>query len=596
MTLRVVAFVTGVVACATAVAARQALAPVGVIKGQVVDEANGRPVPGAWVTLSGGTPARRVVVGPGGLFEFGSLPAGAYGLQANRPGYLPTSAGQHSPTGSGQPVVISDGSERADIVLPMWTMGSIAGSVMTTEGSPLTGVEVHALQRTLGGGSWQWTDAAVSMSDDHGHYHLSNLMPGDFLVAARPIQDPETPLLMTLLTANAASAADVMAGVASSPGEMPVTDGRVPASATTYYATSPSVEASILALPPGTTRTGVDLRVRQGRGVRISGVLTDATGPVGGLTVHLVTPIAKQVATDGPDIEVASAACAKDGRFSFSGVAAGQYSLVLTWTPSLPPAAARAGSPGGPQTALLLPTEPALWARVPVSVVDADITGVQLALHQGSTVSGRVAFDGSGPPPAGLESANLRLEPVASPFTPSPPSPVPRLEIDATGRIRSVSITPGRYLLRATPPHGWTVVSATTGDRDVLDDPLDIRANIVDLVLTLTDRPLGAIAGSAVRLNGQPAADATVVVFPADARERQDTSPAARRLRAVRAQESGAFAVPNLPPGDYLALALDSDPPAGWQDPQRLQGWETSATRVALALGEVQKLNLEVIK
>lgn len=596
MTLRVAALVTGVVVCTTAVAARQAVAPAGVIKGQVIDEANGRPMAGAWVTLSGSTPPRRVVVGPGGLFEFGSLPPGAYGLQANRPGYLSTSAGQRSPTGSGRPVVIADGSERADIVLPMWRTGSIAGSVMTTESSPLTGVEVHALQRTLAGGSWQWTDAAVSMSDDHGHYHLSNLMPGDFLVAARPIQDPETPLLMTLLTANAASAADVMAGVASSPGEMPATDGRVPASAVAYYAASPSVEASILALPPGTTRTGVDLRVRQARGVRISGVLTGATDPVGGLTVHLVTPIATQVATDGPDIEVASAACAKDGRFGFSGVAAGRYSLVLTWTPPPPPAAARAASPGRPQTASPLPSEPALWARLPVRVAGADITGVQLALHQGSTVSGQVVFDGSGPPPVGLESANLRLEPVASPYMPSPPSPAPRLEIDASGRIRSFSITPGRYLLRATPPRGWTILSATTGAHDLLDDPIDIRANLADLVLTLTDRPLGSIGGSAVRLDGQPAPGATVLVFPADASKRQDTSPAARRLRAVRAQESGAFVVANLPPGDYLTLAMDADPPAGWQDPQRLQGWEHSATRVALALGQVQRLNLEVIK
>jgi hypothetical protein len=596
MTWRVVAFVTGVVGCTVAAAAKQAVAPAGVIKGQVVDEANGQPVSGAWVTLSGGTPIRRVVVGPGGLFEFGSLPAGAYGLQANRPGYLPTSAGQRSPTGPGQPVVISDGSNRADIVLPLWKSGSIAGTVMTSESSPLTGVEVHALQRTLAGGSWLWTDAAASMSDDHGHYHLSNLMPGDFLVAARPIQNPETPLLMTLLAANAGSAADVMAGVVSSPSEMPVADGRVPASATTYYATSPSIEASVLALPAGTTRTGVDLRVRQGRGVRISGVLTGATGRVGGLTVHLVTPIAKQFATDGPDIEVASAACAEDGRFGFSGVAAGRYSLVLTWTPPPPAAAARAGSPGRPQTVSPSPSEPALWARLPVSVTDEDITGLQLALHQGTTVSGRVVFDGPGAPPTGLESANLRLESVAAPFMPSPPSPASRLEIDASGQIRSASITPGRYLLRATPLRGWTVVSATTSDRDVLDDPIEIRADIVDLVLTLTDRSLGAMTGSAVGLDGQPAPNATVIVFPADARERQDTSAAARRLRAVRAQQSGAFAVANLPPGAYLALALDADPPADWQDPQRLQGWEKSATHVAVALGEVQKLNLEVLK
>jgi hypothetical protein len=593
MTMRVVALVTSVVACSAAVAGRQAVTPpgviTGVIKGQVVDAANGQPVPGALVTLSS-NPARRVVVSAGGLFEFSSLPTGAYGLLANRPGYLPTSAGQRSPTGVGRPIVIS-GPERADVVLLMWRAGSIAGSVMTAASMPLTGVEVHALQRTLAG----WSDAAVSLSDDHGHYHLSNLTPGDFLVVAKPVQDPETPLLVALLTANAPSAADVIAGVSSSAGGTPDVDRRVPASTTTYYAASPTAGPSIVALPPGTARTGVDLRVRQGHGARISGALTGATGPVGGLTVHLVAPVAEGAETDGPDLEVGTAACGPDGRFGFSGVAAGRYSLVLTWTPPAPPAGARSGLPGGPETAPPLPAEPAQWARMPVSVASADITGIQLALHPGSTVSGHVVLDGSGPAPVNLDAANLRLEPVVASLIPSPPVPATRLVADASGRVTSGSITPGRYLLRATPARGWIVLSATIGDRDALDDPIDIRSNIVDLVLTMTDRPLGTISGSAWS-GGQPAPDATVVVFPADASERRDTSAAARRLRAIRAQVTGAFVIANLPPGDYLALALDADPPAGWQSPQRLGSWEKSATRVTVALGDVQRLNLEVIK
>jgi hypothetical protein len=593
MTMRVVALAIAVMACSAAVATRQAGTPAGVIKGQVVDAASGQPVPGALVTLSS-NPARRVVVGAGGHFEFTSLPAGAYALLANRPGYLPSSAGQRSPGGVGRPIVISV-VEPTDVVLPMWKTGSIAGSVMTTASIPLVGVEVHALQRTLAGGAWQWSDAAVSMSDDHGRYHLSNLTPGDFLVAAKPTQDPETPLLMALLTANGPSAADVIAGVASSAGGTPDIDGRVPALTTTYYAASPNASASIITLPPSTTRTGVDLRMRPGHGLRISGTLTGATGPVGGLTVHLVAPIAEGAGTDGPDLEVATAACAEDGRFSFSGVAAGRYSLVLTWTPPAPPAGVRSGPPGGPEPTSPLPADPALWARMPVTVANANLTGVQLPLHTGSTVSGQVVLEGSAPAPANLEAANLRLEPVAASLIPSPPVPPVRLAVDASGRVTSASITPGRYVLRAAPVRGWTVLSATTGDHDVLDDPLDIRSSIADLVLKMTDRPFGAISGSVVS-GGQPAPDATVVVFPANANLRRDTSASARRLRALRAQVTGAFVIANLPPGDYWALALDAELPAGWQNAQRLESWVKSATPVTVALGDVQKLNLEVIK
>ena len=598
MTMRVVALVAGVLACAVAVTARQAVMPdgLGLIKGQVVDEANGRPVPGTVVTLNGSSPARRIIVGAGGLFEFDALPAGSYGLQASRPGYLPSIAGQRSPTGTGRPIVISNGADHADVVVRMWRTGSIAGSVMTAASIPLTGVEVHALQHTLAGGSWQWTDAAVAMSDDHGHYHLGNLAPGDFLVIAKPVQDPETPLLMALLTANATSAADVMAGVASIAGGTPNVDARVPASTTTYYAATPAAGASIMTLPPGTARTGVDLRVRQGHGVRISGVLAGATGPVGGLIVHLVAPIAEGAETDGPDLEVATAACTDDGRFGFSAVAAGRYSLVLTWTPPAPPAGVRSGPPGGTETAPPLPAEPALWARMPITVGSANIAGVQLELHQGSTVSGHVVLDGAGPAPIGLEAANLRLEAVGASLIPSPQVPPVRLVVDANGRITSASITPGRYVLRAAPVRGWTVESATTGDRDIVDDPIEVRSNIVDLALTLTDRPLGTIAGSAVGDGGQPATDASVIVFPASAGHRRDSSATARRLRAIRAQVNGTFAVAGLPPGDYFALALDADPPAGWQSPPRLEAWEKLATRVTVALGAVQRLTLEVIK
>jgi hypothetical protein len=237
-----------------------------------------------------------------------------------------------------------------------------------------------------------------------------------------------------------------------------------------------------------------------------------------------------------------------------------------------------------------------LWARLPITVASANIAGVELALHQGSTVSGHVVLDGSGPAPVGLEAANLRLDPVGASLLPSPPVQPVRLVVDTNGRITSASITPGQYILRAAPVRGWTVESATTGDRDIVDDPIDIRSNIVDLVLTLTDRPLGTIAGSALGDGGQPATDASVIVFPASVSQRQDSSAAARRLRAIRAQVNGAFAIAGLPPGDYFALALNADPPAGWQDPLRLEAWEKVATRVTVALEEVQRLNLEVIK
>jgi hypothetical protein len=103
MTMRVVALVAGVVACAATVMARQTVTPIGLIKGRVIDQTNGQPVPDTLVTLSGSNPARRIVVGAGGLFEFSSLPAGSYGCRPAGPAtFRRARASAHRPESAGR--------------------------------------------------------------------------------------------------------------------------------------------------------------------------------------------------------------------------------------------------------------------------------------------------------------------------------------------------------------------------------------------------------------------------------------------------------------------------------------------------------------
>ncbi len=141
-------------------------------------------------------------------------------------------------------------------------------------------------------------------------------------------------------------------------------------------------------------------------------------------------------------------------------------------------------------------------------------------------------------------------------------------------------------------PRGWTLVSATTGGHDALDEPIDIRANVADLTLTFENRPLGSISGTVTR---QTTGSTTVVVFPADAAKRTDTIGNARRVRAIRLVND-TFAVGNLPPGSYLVIALDGDAPTGWQDPARLAAWAAHATTVDVTVGEAARVTLQVDK
>jgi hypothetical protein len=400
---------------------------------------------------------------------------------------------------------------------------------------------------------------------------------------------------MALFTANTVSAADVMANVAATAGETPMLDARVLATSLASMSAATGTRPPLLTLAAGATRTDVVLRVKQAHGVRVSGTLAGASVPTRGLAVRLVAPIEAPGSDPSDDqaIEVASAACDDLGRFKFSNVLPGHYRLTLSWMPPL--AAAPEGRPGGPPPVLPLPTDPAISADQPLVVTSTDVSEVRLDAHDGFHIAGRIvgAVDTAIP---GLQLTNLRLDSVGTPVIPAPTPTPARFRVDASGRLSSSSIAAGRYLLRIVPPRGWTVVSAIGGGHDLLDDPIELGANIDDLVLTLTSGPLGAVTGLVVSAAGEPAGGATAIIFPANAADRGDTSPTARRIRQIRVPAWGAFTFGNLPPGDYLAVALASDPAADWQSPESLHALARSAKPVTVTLAQTQTIRLELSK
>ena len=603
MTTRDVVLIgTFALAAGSAALARQSPGSTGQMSGHVTDESTGQPVTDAVVTLTGTGPMRRAMTDATGAFEFTQIVPGFYGVLASKPGYGTTGAGQHSATGLPQPMSVLAAQPLANVVVPMWRLGTIAGVVSDATSEPLPGIEVHGYRRALVAGTWQWTDNATTSTDDRGRYRLTSLAPGDYVVAARPTQDPETPLLVALLSTNVTAAADVMAGVASNAHETPEVDARVPAAPVTFApAVTSLAKAAVVAVGPAAAVTNINVHVTFARGRRVAGQLVAVTGALPGAIVRLVTTSTQPA---DPEIEVASAACDGDGRFAFANVAPGSYALSLLWTPPAPPApppaqaplagrAAGAG-PGVPPPAPPLPVELVRWARVPMSVTSADVVSVQLPVQEGFTMSGRAVFGDAAPPPPDISSTVLRLDPVVPPSGPAPAPPPTRLRLDSQGRVTSMGVTAGRYFLRInTLPRGWTLVSAMTGGHDALDEPIDIHANIEDLALRFENRPLGSITGTVSRPTTLPT---TVIVFPADAAKRLDSANNARRMRAARPLAEGQFTIGGLAPGAYLVVALDGDAPAGWQDPARLAQWASTATHLDVALGEVAHIVLQMDK
>ena len=578
-----------------------ARAPSGLVSGQVVDGNSGQPLAGATVALNGrGGLGQRVLVDARGRFLFSGLPASPYTIAAAKLGYFGGAAGARDPQSVGRPIELGDAERFTDLTLRLWKYGAASGTV-SGDGEPAVGLEVDALRRALVGGAWRLVPNAVTTSDDHGRYRLGGLLPGAYVLVARPAQNPETSLLLTMLSANPDSALDVLAGAMTTEHQGPEFDARVKNYPWMFYpAAVASSRATVVTVEAGQERTGLDFHLQKSPLVRVAGTLANLTGTAEGMTVRLVPAEAD---ADGTPLDVAVTACDSDGRFEFSGVTPGRYIVKVVALPAQAPATppstppGRAG-PAAPAPVPALPKDPTLWARLPLVVGNAPVSGLSVPLQTGFAVKGRVELEGVGdrPTPDQLAQIIIRLDPADQPAPAGPAAWRGRVEPD--GQFETMGVPPGRYLLRASATlRGWTIQSAMSAGRDALDVPIEIGASDVTGVgLALVNRPLATLSGT-VRDDHGAAQPATVVlVFPTDHSLWTDSGPLARRFRIARPTQAGAFTVGGLPAGEYFAVATDDDLPPDWQDPRRLDVLSSRATRVRIARGDTQILDLKAGK
>src|SRR4029079_11190467 len=100
-----------------------------------------------------------------------------------------------------------------------------------------------------------------------------------------------------------------------------------------------------------------------------------------------------------------------------------------------------------------------------------------------------VEFRGSArPAPDQIAAIGVRLERADPPLPGSPAAW--RGVVDADGRVRTMGVPPGRYLVRVTgAPRGWTPASAIVGGVDALDVPVTIATGDLEgLLVTFGDR------------------------------------------------------------------------------------------------------------
>jgi hypothetical protein len=207
-------------------------------------------------------------------------------------------------------------------------------------------------------------------------------------------------------------------------------------------------------------------------------------------------------------------------------------------------------------------------------------------LDRGKSVSGRVVFQGTLPPPDPSALAVSLMGPDFAGVLLSA-----RTAVNADGTFALNSIRPSRYRLSiAVPPKGWQVLSASFGGRDAADRQIEITDDVSDVIVTLTDK-VTELTGTLQNSAGQPATGFHVIVFPAD---RAGWFWGTRQIVSLRPATDGSFRTTTLPAGDYLIAAVTDVQQNEWLQPEFLESLVAAAVPVTLRYGERTVQNLQI--
>ena len=520
-----------------------------VLRGQIVTADNGSPIRRAQVRVMSpdAREGRVATTDAQGRFEIRELPAGRYTMTASKGGFVSLQFGQRRPSESGTPIELGDGQtvDKITIALPR---GSVLGGRVTDEfGEPVANASVSAWRYAFAGGARRMVPAqganASDTTDDQGQFRLFGLPPGEYYISA-------------MLRSGGPEVTDPM--------------GELSGYAATYYpGTTNIAEAQRITLAVSQENTGVHFGLIATRLVRVSGQVIMSDGSPAPSGNVMLAPI-NSSGGRAMIMQRGGAAnrIAQNGTFRLPNVAPGRYQLQV-----------RAAA----QRQMEL-------ARMDLVVGTEEVEGLTLVTAPGATVSGTIVSDTG----EAFDFRTQQLQVSGRAATPEVQGMGPgggsRIGDDWTFTLLNVA---DPIVIRTSAPQGWMLKSVFLNGQDITDIPMEFppgqSASGVQIVMT---KKIASVSGAVTDARGNPALDATVVVFPAN--EKLWTYQS-RFIRAARPDQDGKYRVAALPsPEQYLAVAIQGleDGQAG--DPEFLAAVRDRATKFDLGEGETKSVDVKL--
>jgi Carboxypeptidase regulatory-like domain len=518
-----------------------------VLSGRVTETDSGKPVRRALVRASSQeTPQGRTVsTDADGRWVLKGLPAGSYMVSISKGGFVDISYGQKRPFEAGKRLELADGQtiDKIDVSLPR--AGVVTGRLFDEFGDPVTGARVTAQRyRYVGGQRRLMMMGPGDQTDDIGQFRLHGLAPGEYFVAA-----------------------------AMSPGVMMFgqSDDRVGYTTTFYPGTAVQSEAQRVSVAVGRETDQINMTMASSRIATISGTAVSSSGKpiVRGMLMLTAMPQGTSMMSMGTSLK-------PDGSFLFSNVAPGEYRVQVQHSPNQ----------DEPIMSSITATE---IGSVVVNVTGRDVSGLTVVTSPGATATGKIVFDGPTTPPVTPAAFNLVGAPVE--FN-------AMMMAGGNARVRDDWTFEAKGLLERrrfrvnSPPPGWYLKSATHEGNDITDSGMEFKEGqtVSGIEIVMTQR-VSELTGSVQDSRARPVSDYAVVAFSTD---NTKWGHLTRYIRAIRPNQDGRFSAKGLPPDDYYVVALDYLESGEENDPEQLDKWKGSATRVTLTDGEQKAVMLKL--
>lgn len=148
-----------------------------------------------------------------------------------------------------------------------------------------------------------------------------------------------------------------------------------------------------------------------------------------------------------------------------------------------------------------------------------------------------------------------------------------------------------RVLLVNGLPTEWTLKAVNVDGTDVVDTGLEVKTGqeVSDIEVVVTNR-VTEVSGVVQDAKGTAVPDFAVVVFPTDS---QRWGFQSRYVRVARPDQTGRFQIKGLPPGSYVAAALEYLEPGEETNPEFLERLKSLGTSLRLDEAEKKALTLK---